>query len=166
MVIPVSGHAAEGSQQLTEYQVKAAFVFNVARYVVWQKSHLPASETVNIGILGRAPFSGDWDNLKGKTLQGRQVTVRTSTDMDDLRNCQVVFIEKSERRNVVRHLLVLRSDPVLTISDIDDFHHNGGMVCLRVVNNRMTMSFNLKNVRAAGLDVSSYLLRLAIEVLK
>jgi hypothetical protein len=159
--------ALANSGQLTESEAKASFVFNVARYVTWPKSAFSSEDTLEIGILGNGASGSAWDGLKGKTVQGRKLVVRKSRDLDDLRSCQVIYIEDSERRSLPRILRVLRHEPVLTISAMDEFiRSEGGMVNLKIVNNRLTLAVNLGNARASGLDISSYLLKLAVEVLQ
>ena len=155
------------SGPLTESQAKASFVFNVARYVTWPKSAFSSEGILEIGILGNSASGSAWDGLKGKSVQGRKLVVRKSRDLDDLRSCQVIYIESSERRNLSRILRTLHHEPILTVSEMDEFiRSEGGMVNLKIVNNRLTLAVNLGSVRASGLDISSYLLKLAVEVLQ
>lgn len=151
-------------RQVAEPQAKAAFILNVARYVTWPRT-LSGGETFTIGILGKQAGSVSVEDLKSRTVQGKRVVVRVSQDIDDLRECRIVFIDTSERRHLSKALHALRGEPVLTMSDSDGFSRLvGGMLCLQVVNGRITMSINLTNARAAGLDISSQLLKLAAEV--
>ncbi len=153
-------------QQLSEQQVKSAIVYNIARYVTWPTSILDNGQSFTVGIFGQGRNLSQWVGLNGKTVHGRKITVRRFTDLDELINCQLVFIESSERKNVLRVLAALKDYSVLTISEIEGFSHYGGMIALHVVNNRMTFEINLKSARTSGLDISSNLLKLATEVIK
>ena len=157
-------HAEE--QQLNEQQIKSAIIYNIARYVTWPATTLNNGQSFTVGIFGQGHNVSQWGGLQGKTVYGRKINVRRFTDLDELANCQLVFIESSERKNVLRILAILKDYSVLTISEIEGFSHYGGMIALRVVNNRMTFEINLKSARASGLDISSNLLKLATEVIK
>jgi hypothetical protein len=152
------------SAQVSEAQAKAAFVFNVIRYVTWPTSAVN-DNAIQIGILGKSPADNAWDRLQGKVHQGRKLVVRKSRNLDDLLNSQIIFIEASERNELGRIHRLLKNEPILTISDMDNFTRNdGGMIQLRFVNSRLTLTVHLGNARASGLDISSYLLKLAVEV--
>lgn len=154
------------NQQLSEQQLKSAIVYNIARYVTWPASTMNNGQSFTVGIFGQGRSVSQWGGLQGKTVHGRKITVRRFTDIDELVNCQLVFIESSERKNVLRILAVLKDYSILTISEIEGFSHNGGMIALHLVNNRMTFEINLKSARTMGLDISSNLLKLATEVIK
>lgn len=157
-------HAEE--LQLNEQQVRSAIVYNIARYVTWPASPASDNTVFTIGIFGQGHTTSAWSTLQSKTVQGHKISVRRFTDLDELTNCQLVFIEQSERRNLPRILAELKDYPVLTISEIEGFSHYGGMITLRIINNRMTFEVNLKSARASGLTISSNILKLAAEVLQ
>src|SRR2546423_1848383 len=55
---------------LTEYQIKAAFLFNFARFVQWPPEAFAASGApMVIGIIGENPFHDDL----ARTIQGKAV---------------------------------------------------------------------------------------------
>lgn len=156
--------ACAEEKQISEQQVKSAIVYNIARYVTWPVAVHGDNTLFTIGIFGQGVSA--WGTLPGKMLSGRKIVVRRITDIDDLVNCQIVYIDSSEKKNLPRILTVLKEIPVLTISEIEGFSHSGGMIALRVINNRIKFDVNLKSTRASGLDISSNLLRLASEVVK
>jgi hypothetical protein len=152
--------------QPDEQKIKPAIVFNIARYVTWPVSVLNDSTDFTIGIYGHGRTALSWGTLHGKVLHGHKVTVRRTSDPEELQNCHIVFIESTERKNVPRILAVLKEFPVLTVSDIDGFSHSGGIITLRTVNNLMKFEVNLKSARTSGLSISSNILKLAIEVIQ
>lgn len=162
--LPASTWAENGS--MTEHQAKTAFLFNVIRYASWPRNAYPESEPFAVGILGDNSSESSWNALKGKQIHGRIITVTRSRDLDDLRNCQVIFIETSEKKQLARIIKQLHDEPVLTVSDMDGFYKNGGMVNLIIANNRIKVAVNLKSARTAGIDISSQLLKLATEVIQ
>jgi hypothetical protein len=148
---------------ISENQAKAAFVFNVVRYVTWPP---PDSNTVLIGILGKGPLSREWQSISGKTLSNRKLHVVKSNDVDEMLDCQLVVIEETSPNKLSRSLQKLRHYPILTIGDSPVFISSGGALNIAFLNNRISFSINLAQARASGLTISSNLLKLAIEVVK
>lgn len=155
--------AAVENRQPSENQINAAFVYNVARYVTWPQS---SGGTFTIGILGRGALDRAWQDLKGKPVHGRALEVRKSDDLDDLVNCQIIFINSPTRKNISRILLVLQEHPILTISDAHNFALSGGMVHLFTENDRIRFKINLSAAKQSGLKISAQLLKLAKEVIE
>src|SRR5437867_3549846 len=85
LVTPVSTRASPP----TEYQIKAAFLYNFARFVEWPRSTFPDSASpVVLGILGEDPFGDEIDQLVwGKTVDGRPLTVRRLQDVAQSNTC-------------------------------------------------------------------------------
>jgi hypothetical protein len=148
---------------ISENQAKAAFVFNVVRYVNWPP---PGSDAVLIGILGKGPLSREWQSISGKTMSSRKIRVVKSNDVDEMLDCQLVVIEENSPHKLSRILQTLRHYPILTIGDSPVFISSGGSINITLLNNRITFSINLAQARANGLTISSNFLKLATEVVK
>jgi hypothetical protein len=160
-------HTAAASAQLSESQAKAIFVFNIIRYVTWPREVYNSKNTIEIGILSKSANDFRWNILKDRTIQDRRLIVRKSSDIDDLRSCQIIYIDTTARKDLVRILNAIKQEPILTISDIDNFHlYEGGMITLNVINSKLNFTVNLATARKSSLDISSHLLKLAHEVLR
>jgi hypothetical protein len=150
--------------QAGEYQVKAAFLLNFARFVEWPASH--AKETFTIGILGRDPFDSALDSLSGKTVRGKRVLVRRYEDPEDAREADILFISASEKRALPRILKTIRGNSILTVGDSKDFSRSGVMINLLLLQKRVGFEINLASAQRDGLQISSNLLKLAQEVIE
>ncbi len=138
--------------QYSEYDVKAAFLYNFAQFVKWPSA---PSGPVTIGVLGQNPFGGALESA------GRgQINVRYSQRLDDLKNCQILFICKSERGRIGEILGGLEGASVLTVSDADQFAHKGGMIGFTMDNGKVHFEINPGAGKRAGLEISSKLMRL------
>jgi hypothetical protein len=158
--------SAADVQTLNEQQIKSAIVYNIARYVTWP--NLPVGDTTPfvIGVYGQNRSISAWNSLTGKVLHGKKIIVKRCVDPDELASCQLVIIEPSERKNIHRVLAALKELPILTVSEIDGFSSNGGMITLHMINNRMAFNVNLKSARSANLIISSNILKLATDVIQ
>lgn len=150
------------AQTSDEYHVKAAYILNFARFVVWPADVLPPSSPLEIGIVGDDPFGAALEEvLRGKSANGHPIQLRHLHWNDVLTSCQIIFISTSEEGHLPQILRYLGQDSVLTVSDIDRFSLRGGVIELRMVGNRVRFDINRAPAIAARLSVSSKLLSVA-----
>lgn len=154
-----NAHAAQA-----EYLVKAAFLYNFAKFVRWPDEERGATFTVC--VLGRDPFDDALDSLQGKQVKGRDITVERINDVDAAADCHMVFVSDSERERLPAILSRLQQHHVLSVSDIDGFASHGGMIGLLTLDNKIRFDVNIASAEAAGLSISSNMLRLARTVHK
>jgi hypothetical protein len=150
-----------------EYQIKAAFLYNFAKFVEWpanEASH-PAHSIV-IGVLGDDPFGGFLEQtLVGKTYHDKPLVARRVQKSEDPASFQVLFISKSEEARLGDILTSLDGASVLTVSDMDHFADRGGMIGFRREGNKVRFEINADAAARAGLTISSQLLKLATRVI-
>ena len=149
------------AEELPEYRLKAAFVYNFIAFTDWPAEVAP---TLNLCIVGTDPFGADIDGLNGKTAQGRTIAVQRKPVHDSLRSCQVVFITTSAIEQLPRVLDALRGQPVLTVADSPGAMRRGVALNMNVAQGKVSFEANLQAARAHSLALSSKLLRLATEV--
>jgi YfiR/HmsC-like len=151
--------------QPTEYQIKAAFIYNFARFVDWPtQAFADATSPMTIGVLGENVFG---DNLQqaihGKMVKGHPLQFKQFDSVSDATNCQVLFISASEKSHLSRILARLRGTCVLTVSEnTDNFIGDGGMINLKIVDQKVRFEINNDAAKKAGLTISSKLLSLAV----
>jgi len=148
---------------LPEYRLKAAFLYNFALFTEWPAD---TGSTLNLCVYGRDPFGEEIDALQGKPVGARCLVVRRITSSEELAACQVVFIVNPSGDGIARVLSTLRGATVLTVADAPGAARQGVALNMNVVNNKITFEANLSAARAANLKLSSKLLSLATEVLQ
>ena len=146
-----------------EYQVKAAFLFNFTKFTDWPPKAFPSSNApIVIGIVGEDPFGKTIDDVvSGEAVGGHPLIVKRLRADDDLRNCHLLFISRSEKERLPALLTQLKGSPVLSVSEIDGFAAQGGMVNLLLANKTVKMEINQAVAEHAGLQISAKLLKLA-----
>ena len=147
----------------TEYQVKAAFLYNFARYVEWPaEAFPPTGQPFVVTVLGEDPFGPALDSvLKGRTIRDRSLSVRRAARLEDVEKSHILFIAGSEGEALARILRRLDAAPTLTIGESPHFAERGGMVRFRKDRDRVGFEINLTSTEKARLRVSSQLLKLA-----
>ncbi|MGB5475262.1 MAG: YfiR family protein [Gammaproteobacteria bacterium] len=157
--LPVASPADESLQ--TEHRVKAAFLYNFARFITWPE--LPAGE-FTLCVLGSNALGEQLDMLLNKTVHERQLRVMHLNSTKGLDQCQLVFVGRSHAHQLRTVMSALRDRPVLTVSDIDDFILSGGMIGFRLIDNKVRFEINTAAAGSAGLSISSKLLTLATTI--
>lgn len=164
-VIAVSLIASAGRAQQapTEYQLKAAFLFNFAKFVDWPPESFTSPQApFAICVLGKDPFGRALDDLMpGKTIGDRAVVILRLKDTLNARHCQVLFVSASESRNLASILEGLRGTNALTVGESDGFAESGGAIQFTVEENHVRFLINPEAGERAGLKFSSKLLALA-----
>ena len=153
-------HAQEAP---TEYQVKAAYLFNFLKFVEWPDD--PFADTHGhwvIGIIGDNPFGDELTQIvSGKTVQGHELQVRQFQPGEDLHACHVLFISASEKKHLPSMLAALDGSSVLTVADMDHFIASGGMIQFVMEEKRVRFGIDVGASSRARLKVSAKLLSLA-----
>lgn len=145
-----------------EYFVKGAFLYNFARFVEWpQKAFTSEQDPVTICILGEDPFGSALDQLRGKTTGNRKILVRQHVNISEIDHCNILFISKSEQAKLAEILPSSHRRSMLTVSDMENFAEQGGIIGLVTVENKIRFEVNLDAARRANLKISSQLLKLA-----
>lgn len=156
-----AGLRAESPMQ-REYEIKAAYIYNFINYIEWPENAFPApGGTITIGVIGQNPFGAALDVLNGKQVKGRTVALKQITDAKDLDQCQIVFINSSEKARLPELLGKLKDSRVLTVSEIDGFAEQGGIINFISEHNKVRFEINPDAARRLGLNISSELLKLA-----
>jgi hypothetical protein len=146
-----------------EYQLKAAFLFNFAKFVDWPPGAFPtAASPFVVCILGQDPFGTDLDDaLRGKTIADRSIVIRRCQSDADARGCQIVFVSRMERRRISEILQGLRGVNVLLVGESEGFAAGGGAIEFVLDQDRIRFRINPGAASRAGLTISSKLLALA-----
>ena len=162
---PAFTDPASDSAKTLEYRIKAAFLYNFARFVEWPQEDARNEHKLVIGVLGKDPFGPILDEtVRGKKARGRPLEIKRLSNADDTASCDLVFVSSSERRRIETLLTALNGAKVLTVGETPNFLDKGGMINFVIENERVRIDLNLGTTRAAGLSVSSQLIRVAREV--
>ncbi|MES1241291.1 MAG: YfiR family protein [Acidobacteriota bacterium] len=164
LALPVA--AQEGSSPgPLEYELKAAFLFNFVKFVEWPADAFAGAKSpLTICVYGADPFGASLDGaVRGESLGERGLLVQRPESLDDLRDCQVLFVSRSERARMPEVLARVQGAPVLTVGDTDGFLKAGGVINFVVEHNKVRFLINQEAAGRSQLKISSKLLRLAVQ---
>ena len=155
-------------QDVNEYMVKAAYLYNFAKFVQWPDKAFGSKGMIfTIGIIGNDPFGNLLEQaVDGKMVDGRSITIKRFDGFDDseialIRKCQILFISYSEKDRLPEIFNALQGAPVLTVSEIERFPAKGGMILFDQEGDRITLAINPGPATKAGLTLSAQLMQVS-----
>jgi len=163
LLMGVMWRAHAGAAGIEEYQVKAAFLFNFAKFVEWPAQAFKSADSpIEICVLGPNPFGSLLDKaVEGKVVGNRKFVVREVRDAQQAGECQIVFVSAAGWTRSRAVLGEIKKCCVLTVGETGEFIGGGGMINLRLEDARVRVEINPDAAARAGLRISSKLLSLA-----
>jgi hypothetical protein len=146
-----------------EYRLKAAFLYNFARYTEWPPE---VGATLTLCILGEDPFGAALDAMQGKPVGDRRLSIQRKKAAGAPLTCQIVYVAPSVTSDVARVIAILGNRPILTVADSPGALQQGVALNMNVTDGKVSFEANLRAARAAGLKLSSNLLKLATQVIQ
>jgi hypothetical protein len=143
-------------------EVKAAFLYNFAKFTEWPAETLPPGKALTLCVVGDSGVADALEQIiSGHAIDGRELTVRIVRMDAPVAGCHLLYVSAGElsRGSVV--LASLKQLPILTVSDAEGFADAWGIVQLFIENNRIRFVINPKAAERARLRLSSKLLSLA-----
>jgi hypothetical protein len=146
-----------------EYEVKAAFLYNFAKFVEWPVGAFPdADSALELCIYGDDPFGPIIDRIvQSRTVQGRPIIVQHEVETTSLSACHLLFVGPVASEEMARIVQLTGGTPVLTVGETDWFIDSGGMIRLFLEGGKVRFEVNAGVAEQAQLKVSSQLLKLA-----
>lgn len=149
--------------QTKEYEIKAVFLYNFARFVEWPTNAFATTNApLVIGVLGQDPFGSYLDKtVEHETVNDRPLVVRRYERVEEVRDCHILFISSSEKGRLQQTLTGLQHRGILTVGEMEGFASQGGVLRFLTEDNKIKLRINLAAARTEHLTISSQLLKLA-----
>lgn len=145
----------------SEYDVKAAFLYNFARFGEWPTAAFTDGGKLRLCVIGSDPFGSSLGAIAGKPVGSRSVEILRLDAGDDARRCQIAFIGGNNLAAATQIARRLERLPILAIAEVPGFAAAGGTIEFYLVDNRVRFAINPDAAQRAGVTLSSQLLRLA-----
>jgi len=149
------------AQTVDEYRVKAAFVFNFAKFIQWptEAFKTPADPLV-ICVLGQDQMTNSLrDAVNGNAIDGRPVIVRQFAVGQVSCDCNILFVGSSVAKRFRSGLK--ESAGLLTVGETPGFAADGGVINFKLEDGRVRFEINVAAAERQQLHISSKLLSLA-----
>jgi YfiR/HmsC-like len=139
-----------------EYQVKAVYLFNFAKFIEWPAE--AQSGPLMICVAGENPFGSVLDEtVRGEMVNGRPLVARVITGPQA--DCHVIFVPQGAA--TMPYLRAAQGLPILTVGETPEFLGQGGIISFILESGKVRFQIDSKAAERAELRISSNLLRLA-----
>lgn len=157
--------AADGAA-LTEHRIKAAYLYQFARYVEWPAGSFAEPGTpLSIAVVGDDDLAGELNQLvTGRTVDGRTISVRRLKASDALGDTHVLFIARGASASQLQAAQSARSRSILTVTESVEAFARGSIINFTVSDRRIRFEISLAAAEKSGLKLSSRLLAVAQQV--
>jgi hypothetical protein len=157
LLLPAVGAA----QDVTEPALKAAYIYNFAKFTEWS-ADIPATEPLVMCVLGDAAVGEALQRaVVGRVIVGHRIVTSTVAAGAAKRTCHVLYVAGMTASQAGELVADLQDLPVLTISDIDGFTRVGGIAQLFFEHGQLRFRINLASTKRARIQISSRLLIMA-----
>ena len=162
----VSAVAYAQQTKPSEYQVKAAYIYNFGKFVKWP----PMSAAGHTGTFTICAFEHDplgavlQSTLAGESFNGMPVTIRRLQKAQEVSGCHILFIDSSQEGSLREILAAAKEASVLTVSDIGDFTKRGGMIQFVLIGDRVRFEINVASAKEQNLVWGADLINVATVV--
>lgn len=165
-LLGAAGRASAQDRSL-EFPVKAAFLYKFGSFIDWPPGVFPGPKSpVQLCVVGRDPFGGTLDRVvQGQTINTRPIAVKRIDAIGAGSGCHIAFLGGSAEQSVAAAARAVAGAPVLTVAD-DGSPDERVAVQFAIRANRVRFRIDQRVAAAAGLNVSSKLLNLAMEVVR
>ena len=166
VLVAGASQTARAQSAADEYQVKAAFLFHFAQFVDWPAGVLTASDpSLTLCIFKDEPRGMEFQStIEGKTLGSRVFHVRLISQLQEIEECNILFLSRDQTRRQTAILQSLRGLGILTVGETPNFLSDGGIIRFHLVEDKIRFDINLEAAEAAHIKISSRLLLLATSV--
>lgn len=155
------GFSPYGQSEAQEYDLKAAYIFNITKFIYWD-STIPGNEFV-IGIIDPSPIYEPLEKIsKTKKVGNKKISIRQFTKVEEINNCNILFIPKNTSFSLKEILDKAKSKKILTISENEGYGKIGSAINFITIEDKLKFEVNTKTLESIGLKASAQFLKLAV----
>jgi len=154
--------SAQPASRQVEYQIKAGYIYNFAKFVEWPPPPLPDGANFRVGVLvDENAYTVIAETLRGRLIGDHPLEVVLLKLDTDASNCRVVFIPRSVGITPRQFHAAQPAARVLLVGEKDGFAASGGEIGFVPRGDNLRYQVNLAAAEHAGLRLSARLASLA-----
>lgn len=164
LIILIFGTISAKAQQFTEYEVKAAYIFNFTKFIEWPEATFDNNASPYVlGVYGNDPFGSIIKRIIGnRESKGRHWIVKYYNRPQQIKKCHILFITDIKNSELNRLIKQIKDQPILTVGDeVNQFCQQGGIINFTPKNSSKRFEINNKAAKNAELTISAKLLMLS-----
>jgi hypothetical protein len=151
----------------TEDEVKAEVAFNILKFVRWPAASLSPGQPLALCVAESSGTAKLLAHYAGARVGDANLSFKlVNRHLDGLEECQAVFVAAGDPYALLRISAATQGKAILLLAEGDRALQQGAGIGISLAGNHVVIDVDLSSLNAAGLVVSSKLLRLARTVIK
>ncbi len=157
-------NAAFSKDNAIEYKIKAAYLYNFTKFVIWPETPF---KTFNLCIWGQDPFGRLINPMVSRSVNNKPIKIYRLESIEKATHCQIVYFGKSGKQwnaadfSVAGMLSITSQKNTLSVGESKYFAQAGGMIAFIFKEKKIKLQINLKAVKQSPLKISAQLLEVA-----
>lgn len=121
--------AVNANAQYSEYEVKAAYIFNFAKFIDWPENYL-TGDTLYLCVYKNDPFGIILEKtMIGRKVNGKDWKINRVNSIDELDKCHILIFSGVKQHEIISILEKMGQKPIVTIGDeMQNFCELGGVI--------------------------------------
>ena len=149
-------------QAAPEYQVKAAFIYNLAQFIEWpEQAFKDAGSPLTVCVFDTNTLGNALEPYRNETVKGRKLVIKQYGEAQDMMECHILFLNSTDKKLLKQVLDTVKNQNILTIGEAEGFARMGGIINFIKVKNKIHFEINVDAAKKAGFNLSSEILKLA-----
>lgn len=150
------------SMATDEATVKAAYLYNFAKYIQWPDEQ---RTTLRLCIMGDDAPDRSFDSLIDKPVRNMRMSVRHALSLQDIAQCDLVFVPTGHQVPPLERVRqAVNGYPILIVTESTGTLPKGALVALIQSGDRIVFEVDLNAARQLGLQISGKMLQIARKV--
>lgn len=143
-----------------EYQIKAAFIYNFAKFIEWPEEILNRNNnnSVTLCIIPDNPESDIFFSLNNRTVGGKRMEVKKISNIKDIDGCHILFVDSTDKAFIKECLKGIKDRSILTVGHFKGFIREGGIINFFTEEGKLRFEVNLNAAKNSGIKLGSQLL--------
>lgn len=145
-----------------EYRVKAAYLYNLLKFIEWPRSKDNLETPLNVCYFDNHQINKEIKGIAERKVNNQSIVLTALSARQKIpKDCNLLFVTSNNSDDGIFSQISDQLMPTLTVGEDDSFVHGLGMVALVRENNRIKLKINLKHTKKKRFKISSKLLQIA-----
>jgi hypothetical protein len=164
----LSSEGFASSVAITESQVKAAYLYNFAKFISWpERAFAKADAPIEICVLDDTSFESTLREIVfSHTVDGHPLLVVHVTAVADAHDCHILFIPSMQDKQARTLIEAIGNKSIVTVGEAQGFLEEGGIIRFALQEGKVRFQVNQRAAAQSGVRISARLLGVAIQVIQ
>jgi hypothetical protein len=164
-IVGFGGETRLPAETASASTLKAAFLYNFAKFATWPPDVLPAGAPLHLCVVDDVQVAKALEQAAaGRDSDGHPMKVLRIDFNGPVRTCHLLYVQGLDSQRAAQLGATLKGAPILSVGDIRLFTRVGGMMHLFVQEGRMRFAVNIDETSRSKVKLSSQMLGMAVIV--